>query len=82
MVRENRSPIANKKPKGSFLNELNQSIMKRVILMSKKRVDYIYDDLEESRKKKERMVKNARGCQKGPIDIRQLYHYIVSGQKH
>lgn len=65
------------------MQDINTRIMKRVVIMSKKKVDFIYDNLEMERKKKERMVRSLKSRTKGPLNIHELYKLlVVAGKKH
>jgi len=65
-----------------FMQYINARILKRVLIMSKRKVSCIYDNLETERRHKERMVRAMKGRAHDPINVQELYKMIVvSGRK-
>jgi len=61
------------------MQDINTRILKRALIMSKRKVDCIYDNLELERRKKERMVRAMKSRNRTPINIQELYKMIVVG---
>lgn len=59
------------------MKSIDKKIAKRLVILTGKKAECIYDDLEKSRRDKEMILQGMRGKSKRNINAKELYRILV-----